>query len=76
MYALDIVGRSVTTLMTVANNQARKVLFPAQLAGLARYGCVAGGAVLWFTHPYGVSFINQTVQDIVSPPPPAKPVED
>ena len=55
MYALDIVGRSTKTLLTVVSNQASKVIFPAQIAGAARFGVVACVGVLWVTHPYGVS---------------------
>ena len=58
MYALDIVGRSTKTLITVVSNQLSKVIFPSQIAGVARYGTVAVAGVLWVTHPYGVRSKN------------------
>jgi len=76
MYAMTIKGRSVKDLVTVVQrNLSRGLIYPSQLMGLARFGAVAGGVVLWATHPYGVNFISDTVKDIVSPPKP-KPMED
>ena len=31
----------------------RGLIYPSQLMGFARFGAVAGGVVLWATHPYG-----------------------
>ncbi|EKX40824.1 hypothetical protein GUITHDRAFT_113090 [Guillardia theta CCMP2712] len=54
----------------VDNILKRKILFSQQIAGFARFGAAAGCALLWFTHPHGVNFIQGAVNDMVNPPPP------
>ena len=36
----------------------RTLLFPQQLMGFARFGAVAGGVVLWATHPHGTAHVH------------------
>eukprot|EP00284_Hemiselmis_tepida_P009839 CAMPEP_0174926090 /NCGR_PEP_ID=MMETSP1355-20121228/9706_1 /TAXON_ID=464990 /ORGANISM="Hemiselmis tepida, Strain CCMP443" /LENGTH=67 /DNA_ID=CAMNT_0016172099 /DNA_START=57 /DNA_END=256 /DNA_ORIENTATION=- len=67
---MSMLKHNASSLMQQGWNMASKVIFPAQLMGFARYGVVGTTAVLWFTHPYGVNFITDTVDQLTSPPPP------
>lgn len=42
-----------TRAASVLRPCCRGLIYPSQLMGLARFGAVAGGVVLWATHPYG-----------------------
>eukprot|EP00287_Rhodomonas_sp_CCMP768_P007245 CAMPEP_0196736286 /NCGR_PEP_ID=MMETSP1091-20130531/14402_1 /TAXON_ID=302021 /ORGANISM="Rhodomonas sp., Strain CCMP768" /LENGTH=61 /DNA_ID=CAMNT_0042079997 /DNA_START=110 /DNA_END=295 /DNA_ORIENTATION=- len=61
--------------MTVLNTQTRKVMPKTQVLGLVRYGAVAGGVLLWATHPYGIDFVTTTIKDTINPPPPPPVIE-
>eukprot|EP00281_Chroomonas_sp_CCMP1168_P010151 CAMPEP_0206260490 /NCGR_PEP_ID=MMETSP0047_2-20121206/27124_1 /ASSEMBLY_ACC=CAM_ASM_000192 /TAXON_ID=195065 /ORGANISM="Chroomonas mesostigmatica_cf, Strain CCMP1168" /LENGTH=70 /DNA_ID=CAMNT_0053687591 /DNA_START=40 /DNA_END=248 /DNA_ORIENTATION=+ len=70
MYMLSLKNLTVTSLTNIASNLAGKVLFPQQIMAFARYGGVAAGFGLWFTHPYGVMFIQDAYKEITNPTPP------